>query len=114
MAKNKIDFVKKLEEIRSAAEHSGAEANAFYQTTLERYMMQIKIMEMLKSSIELQGTFVAKVDAKGNESMVLNPAISEYNKAASAANNTISTLSKILQDAAARNLTAADGDADEL
>lgn len=54
-------------------------------------------MEKLKASIAQDGPTVKKEYVKGRQNIVINPAISEYNKTASASNNTAQTLLKIVQ-----------------
>lgn len=97
MAKKKIDFGKKLEEIVEAASKTGADTSLYYMTTLDRYNTQIKLLEQLKASITENGMTVEKEYVKGRVNIVINPAITEYNKTASAANQTVQTLIKIVQ-----------------
>ena len=70
--------------------------NAYDQT---RYVLlkQIKLLEQLKASITENGMTVEKEYVKGRVNIVINPAITEYNKTASAANQTVQTLIKIVQ-----------------
>lgn len=91
---NLNDDVKKIME---AAEKSGAETNFFYLTTLNRYQTQMKMMEDLKKSYLEHGPTVEKEYVKGRKNLTVNPAITEYNKTANAANQTVQTLLKIVQ-----------------
>ena len=97
MAKKKVDFNQKLEQILEAASKTGADTSLYYVTTLDRYNTQIKLLEQLKVSIAEDGTTVTKEYVKGRQNIVINPAITEYNKTASAANQTVQTLIKIVQ-----------------
>lgn len=111
MPKKKIDFTKKLEEIVEAAQKTGADTSLYYVTTLDRYNTQLKILDQLKAGIAENGTTVEKEYVKGRVNIVINPAITEYNKTASAANQTVQTLIKIVQaynDGADINSTAGD------
>lgn len=110
MAKTTFD----IDKIKSAAAKTGADTHLFYMTTLDRYEQQIKIMQGLKKSIEEHGQFITKEYVKGRENLVLNPAISEYNRTASAANNTVQTLIKIVSAIGASSITDADVTEDEL
>lgn len=93
----KVDFAAQLDKIIDAASKAGADTNVLYLTTLDRYKTQINIMEKLKVSIAQDGPTVKKEYVKGRQNIVINPAISEYNKTASASNNTAQTLLKIVQ-----------------
>lgn len=114
MAKERLNFAEELERIKEAASKSGADTNLFYITTLERYQTQIRIMAQLKEAIAEHGSYVKKEYVKGRENLVLNPAISEYNRTASAANNTVATLIKIVQAVGAKSITDMDVAEDEL
>ena len=54
-------------------------------------------MADLEGAIKEYGATVTKEYVKGRENLVANPAISEYNKTATAANGTVSTLINILK-----------------
>lgn len=92
---------KSLEHLRDAlldeAELKGVSENYFFKTTFERYEMQLEIMKRLKEEIENSKLIVTKkYGTKENE--YINPAITEYNKTASVANGTVTTLVKILSN----------------
>ena len=95
--KSKINLRAKMDEIIAAASKTGADTNLFYVATLDRYNTQMQIMEDLKKSIAADGMTVVKEYVKGRQNIVINPAVTEYNKTASAANNTVQTLIKIVQ-----------------
>lgn len=97
VAKKKIDFNQKIDDILAAASRTGAETSLYYVTTLERYNTQLKIMEELKKAIAEDGMTVTKEYVKSRKNIVINPAVTEYNKTASAANQTVQTLLKIVQ-----------------
>ena len=96
MGKKKLSMQEQLNEIIAAAEQTGSETSVYYITTLDRYNTQIKIMEKLKKIINEEGPTVEKEYVKGRKNIVVNPAITEYNKTATAANNTVQTLMKIV------------------
>ena len=83
--------------ILTEAESKGLSTNFFFSTTFARYVKQLEIMERLNEALEKEGTLVTKVYVKGRENLVANPAISEYNKTSTAANNTINTLIGIIK-----------------
>lgn len=114
MAKSVISMQEQMETIVEAAKNSGAETSTYYLTTLDRYNTQIGIMEKLKKIIESEGSVVEKEYVKGRKNIVINPAITEYNKTATAANNTVQTLMKIVSQFHTQNISIVEGDADEL
>lgn len=97
MLKKKIDFTKKLDDIIKMAEETGADTSLLYITTLKRYKIQLMILDKLEAAIAENGTTVEKEYVKGRVNIVINPAITEYNRTASAANQTAQTLIKIIQ-----------------
>lgn len=105
-----MNLEKDFRQVVEAAAKSGAETNLFYITTLNRYQTQVNLMEKLKASIQELGPTVEKEYVKGRKNIVVNPAITEYNKTASAANNTVQTLLKIVQAVGAQTITEIDED----
>lgn len=94
--KNKLTLQEQADEILRRAEERGATSNFFFVTTFKRYQVQIKIMNDLEKEIIELGATVSKEYVKGRKNVYTNPAITEYNKTATAANNTVATLIKIL------------------
>lgn len=84
---------KKILEI---AEQHGVEQNFFFITTFKRYQVQINILNELEATIKRDGTLVTKSYVKSRENIYTHPAITEYNRTATAANQTVSTLIKII------------------
>lgn len=82
--------------ILKKAQERGLENNFFFTTTFDRYRTQLQIMENLRDEIEQLGPTVSKEYVKGRTNVYTNPAISEYNKTATAANGTVGTLIKII------------------
>jgi hypothetical protein len=81
--------------LRIASEH-GVEQNFFFITTFKRYQVQIKILADLEKTINAEGNIVTKEYVKGRKNVYTHPAIGEYNKTATAANQTVQTLMKIV------------------
>ena len=88
---------KQAGEVLKEAEAKGLTTNYFFATTFERYQTQLSIMEDLKKHFQEDGAMVTKEYVKGRANLYVNPAITEYNKTASAANNTCATLIKIVE-----------------
>lgn len=81
--------------LRIAAEH-GVEQNFFFITTFKRYQVQIKILSDLETTIKAEGNLVTKEYVKGRKNVYTHPAIAEYNRTSTAANQTVQTLMKII------------------
>lgn len=79
------------------AEKKGVQANFFFQTTFKRYQVQMQILKDLEEAISEHGATVEKEYVKGRPNLTANPAITEYNKTATAANGTVSTLINIIK-----------------
>ena len=83
-------------EILRRAQEKGVSGNFFFVTTFKRYQVQLKILSQLEESIKTHGATVEKTYVKGRANLATNPAITEYNKTATAANSTVSTLIQII------------------
>lgn len=83
--------------ILEQAEKRGVSSNFFFATTFKRYQVQMKILSDLERAIAEYGATVTKEYVKGRQNLVSNPAITEYNKTATAANGTVSTLINIIK-----------------
>ena len=97
MAKTKLSLQEQANEVLKQAEERGVSSNFFFVTTFKRYQVQMKILSDLESAINKYGATVTKEYVKGRQNLVANPAITEYNKTATAANGTVSTLINIIK-----------------
>ena len=79
------------------AQERGVSSNFFFVTTFKRYQVQMKILSDLEKAIEEYGATVTKEYVKGRQNLTANPAITEYNKTATAAYGTVSTLINIIK-----------------
>ena len=95
MAKKSLQ--EQANEILQQAEKRGVSSNFFFVTTFMRYQVQMKILSDLEGAINEYGATVTKEYVKGRQNLVANPAITEYNKTATAANGTVSTLINIIK-----------------
>lgn len=84
-------------EVLKQAEERGVSSNFFFVTTFKRYQVQMKILSDLEQAINEYGATVTKEYVKGRQNLVANPAITEYNKTATAANGTVGTLINIIK-----------------
>ena len=91
-----VDLNKQAQEILKIAEKHGVEQNFFFITTFKRYQVQINILNDLEKTIKQDGTLVTKEYVKGRQNVYTHPAITEYNKTANGANQTVQTLMKII------------------
>lgn len=92
----KLDLNQQAKEILDIAEKHGVEQNFFFITTFKRYQVQINILNDLEKTINSDGTLVTKEYVKGRKNIYTHPAITEYNKTSTAANQTVQTLVKII------------------
>ena len=84
-------------EVLKIAQEHGVEQNFFFITTFERYQVQLDILDDLQKKIEEDGALVTKEYVKGRENVYTHPAITEYNKTCTSANQTVATLIKIIK-----------------
>lgn len=94
---NKLSLQEQANKILEQAQERGVSSNFFFATTFKRYQVQMKILSDLEQAINEYGATVTKEYVKGRQNLVANPAITEYNKTATAANGTVSTLISIVK-----------------
>lgn len=104
MKNTKLSLQEQASKLLDEAEKKGVQQNFFFATTFKRYQVQMRIMAELEKEINEIGATVQKEYVKGRTNVYTNPAITEYNKTATAANGTVSTLINIL-----KSLTDTDG-----
>lgn len=97
MTPKKLTLQEQANELLARAEERGVSSNFFFVTTFKRYQVQMQILSSLEKAIAEFGATVTKEYVKGRQNLVANPAISEYNKTATAANGTVSTLINIIK-----------------
>ena len=107
-----LTLQEQAEELLAQAEAKGIQTNFFFRTTFKRYQVQMRILADLEKAIAEYGATVTKEYVKGRQNLVANPAITEYNKTSTAANQTVATLIKIIKSL--RNGEDEDGGEDEL
>ena len=95
---SKVNLQTQVDEILKKAEDRGVQSNFFFVTTFKRYQVQMRILADLEKSIAEHGATVTKEYVKGRENIYTHPAIGEYNKTATAANQTVTTLVKIIKE----------------
>lgn len=98
MAKKSLQ--EQAEEVLKLAQERGVQSNFFFITTFKRYQVQMSILSRLESTIGTDGVLVEKEYVKGRKNLYTNPAVSEYNKTSTAANQTVSTLINIINNLA--------------
>lgn len=93
--KRMMSLQEQANEILLKAQERGVSSNFFFVTTFKRYQVQMRILADLENAISEHGATVTKEYVKNRQNLVANPAITEYNKTANSANNTVATLIKI-------------------
>ena len=96
MADN-LTLQQQANKILEEAQERGVSSNFFFVTTFKRYQVQMTILSDLEKAIAEYGATVTKEYVKGRQNLVANPAITEYNKTATAANGTVATLINIIK-----------------
>lgn len=97
MAKDKMTLQQQAMEILSKAEERGVQSNFFFVTTFKRYQVQMRTLQDLEKAIEEQGAMLPIQYGTGRKNITVNPAVTEYNKTATAANGTVATLMNIIK-----------------
>lgn len=97
MPKEKLTLQEQANVLLEQAEEKGVKQNFFFVTTFKRYQVQMRILSDLEKAIAEYGATVTKEYVKGRQNLTANPAITEYNKTATAANGTVSTLINIIK-----------------
>lgn len=109
--KQSFDLNKKAKELLERAEGSEVEQEYTFVTTFARYQMQLKILNKLEAEInqamQENRTMVSVTYVKGRENLRVNPAITEYGKQCSIANQTAQTLMKIITTLGSKTLGGA-------
>ena len=95
--KEKMTLNEQAKEILRIAQEHGVEQNFFFITTFKRYQVQINILNELEAKINEDGALVTKEYVKGRANVYTHPAIGEYNKTSTSANQTVATLIKIIK-----------------
>ena len=93
----KIDLNQQAKQILEIAQKYGVEQNFLFITTFKRYQVQLSILNDLEKKINEDGSLVTKEYVKGRGNIYTHPAIGEYNKTSTSANQTVATLIKIVK-----------------
>jgi cell fate (sporulation/competence/biofilm development) regulator YmcA (YheA/YmcA/DUF963 family) len=91
-----VNLNEKMKELLELAQQAGVEQNFFFLSTFKRYQVQLTILSQLESEIKKAGVLVTKQYVKGRENVYTHPAVTDYNRTATAANQTVQTILKII------------------
>lgn len=95
---NRKELESKAKEILELAEQLEEQQSYLFITTFNRYLVQLRILDDLEDKINAEGTLVTKEYVKGRENIYTHPAITEFNRTSTSANQTVQTLIKIIKD----------------
>ena len=95
--KERLTLQQQADTLLEQAEKKGVANNFFFRTTFKRYQVQIKILNDLEKQLKADGPTVTKEYVKGRKNVYTHPAIGDYNKTSTAANQTVQTLMKLIQ-----------------
>ena len=93
---SKADYAKLQRKLLAEAKQNGLTEDYKFMTTFDRYTKQVELITKLADVIEKDGELVTKEYVRGRENVYIHPAIKELNNTTNSANNTVSTLLKIL------------------
>lgn len=111
---NSVDLNSKAKELLEMARQAGVEQNFFFISTFKRYQVQLNILAQLETEIKKAGVLVTKQYVKGRENVYTHPAVTDYNRTATAANQTVQTILKIITTLSEHSLGDSIVDDDEL
>jgi len=114
MEEKSINLSAKMKELLDLAAQTGVEQNVFFLSTLKRYQVQLNILTQLEAEIKKAGVLVTKQYVKGRENVYTHPAVTDYNRTATAANQTVQTLLKIITTLAEHSIGDSIPDGDDL
>lgn len=109
-----VNLNDKMKELLEMAQQAGVEQNFFFLSTFKRYQVQMGILTQLESEIKKAGVLVTKQYVKGRENVYTHPAVTDYNRTATAANQTVQTILKIITTLAEHSINDSIPENDEL
>lgn len=109
-----INLNEKAKELFEMAQQAGVEQNFFFMSTFKRYQVQLSILSQLESEIRKAGVLVTKQYVKGRENVYTHPAVTDYNRTATAANQTVQTILKIITTLSEHSISDSIPNNDEL
>lgn len=92
----KKELERRIREFADKATELGIADDLIFDTTFNRYVTQVKMLEDLREQIEEGDLMVKKAYVKDRDNLYVNPAVAEYNKTSTAANQTAVTLVKLM------------------
>ena len=112
--KKSVNLNEKAKELLELAQEANVEQNFFFVSTFKRYQVQLKILNQLEAEINNSGVLVTKQYVKGRENVYTHPAVTDYNRTATAANQTVQTILKIITTLAEHSISDSIPDDEEL
>lgn len=109
-----VNLNEKAKELLQLAQQANIEQNFFFLSTFKRYQVQLNILTQLENEIRSAGVLVTKQYVKGRENVYTHPAVTDYNRTATAANQTVQTLLKIITTLAEHSIEDSIPDNEEL
>lgn len=109
-----VNLNDKAKELLELAQEANVEQNFFFVSTFKRYQVQLTILAQLEAEIKKAGVLVTKQYVKGRENVYTHPAVTDYNRTAQAANQTVQTLLKIIVTLAEHSIEDSIPDNDDL
>lgn len=86
-----------INKLKRLAKQYGCEDNPLFLTTLDQYIVQQRVIESIKQTLDESEVAVSKEYVKGRENIYAHPLIKELPKHSDSANKTADMLLKIIQ-----------------
>lgn len=109
-----VNLNEKARELLELAMQANVEQNFFFVSTFKRYQVQLNILAQLETEIKKAGVLITKQYVKGRENVYTHPAVTDYNRTATAANQTVQTILKIITTLAEHSIGDSIPDNEEL
>lgn len=85
-----------VERIKQMAAEYGCADNALFLTTLDQYIVQQRVIDMIREELDGSDAAISKEYVKGRENLYAHPLIKELPKHSDSANRTAELLLKII------------------
>lgn len=109
-----VNLNEKAKELLAMAQQAGVEQNFFFLSTFKRYQVQLGILSQLENEIKNAGVLVTKEYVKGRQNVYTHPAVTDYNRTATSANQTVQTILKVITTLSEHSIGDSIPDNDEL